>query len=236
MKRRFVGSRSPSFNEQGSFANMKRRRTLARAGAPTGRTGCRSHAGPVSRRAWAALAAVVVVALLFWAALSHRVYSRTLPVGLIDRMFGEDADEGPFALRRAAQALQRRRVHVDRLRRRPALPRTRRPALRAALMVAAFSALVEVAQKARGAHEGLLSNAFDVACGAFGGWLAVTLARALTAGDPRQPQLRRQATGVSSGLPAANASRFCAASIAMRVRVSIVALPTCGVITTSSRA
>ena len=59
-----------------------------------------------------------------------------------------------------------------------ALPRTRRPALRAALVVAAISAVIEVAQKLRGAHEGLASNIFDIACGAFGGWLAVTLARA----------------------------------------------------------
>ena len=133
----------------------------------------------MSRRAWAALAAVVVVALLFWAALSHRVYSETLPIGLIDRMFGEDADEGPFALHVVLRKLYSIAAFtvlgfvVDR-----ALPRSRRPALRAALVVAAFSAAIEIAQKARGAHEGLLSNAFDVACGALGGWLAVTLARA----------------------------------------------------------
>ncbi|HWT06350.1 MAG TPA: hypothetical protein VN224_11380 [Xanthomonadales bacterium] len=60
-----------------------------------------------------------------------------------------------------------------------ALPATRRPALRAALIVAAFSVAIEVAQKLNHAHDGLLSNAFDVACGAFGGWLAVTLARAI---------------------------------------------------------
>ena len=59
-----------------------------------------------------------------------------------------------------------------------ALPPARRPALRAALIVAAFSAAIELAQKANHAHEGAPSNAFDVACGAFGGWLAVTLARA----------------------------------------------------------
>jgi hypothetical protein len=59
-----------------------------------------------------------------------------------------------------------------------ALPHARRPALRAALIVAAVSALIEVAQKLHHAHEGLASNAFDVLCGAFGGWLAVTLARA----------------------------------------------------------
>jgi len=134
----------------------------------------------VSRRAWAALAAVAV-AVMFWAALSHRVYSETLPVGLIDRVFGEDADEGPFALHVVLRKLYSVVAFtligfvVHR-----ALPRARRPALRAALVVAGLSAVVEVAQKARGAHEGLLSNAFDVACGAFGGWLAVTLARAFS--------------------------------------------------------
>jgi len=60
-----------------------------------------------------------------------------------------------------------------------ALPPARRPALRAALIVAAFSALIEIAQKLHHAHEGLLSNAFDVLCGAFGGWLAVTIARTI---------------------------------------------------------
>lgn len=118
---------------------------------------------------------------MFWAALSHRVYSETLPVGLIDRVFGEDADEGPFALHVVLRKLYSVVAFtligfvVHR-----ALPRARRPALRAALVVAGLSAVVEVAQKARGAHEGLLSNAFDVACGAFGGWLAVTLARAFS--------------------------------------------------------
>ena len=134
----------------------------------------------MSRRAWAALAGVAV-AVMFWAALSHRVYSETLPLGLIDRVFGEDADEGPFVLRVVLRKLYSVVAFtligfiVDR-----ALPRTRRRALRAALVVAALSAIVEAAQKARGAHEGLLSNTFDVACGAFGGWLAVTLARAFT--------------------------------------------------------
>ncbi len=58
-----------------------------------------------------------------------------------------------------------------------ALPRTRRPALRAALIVAAFSAAIEVAQKLHHAREGPLSNAIDIACGALGGWIAVTATR-----------------------------------------------------------
>lgn len=121
-----------------------------------------------------------MLALVFWAALSHRVYDRTLPIALFERVFGEDVEDGPVALhvvlRKAysivAFTLLGFVVHA-------ALPRTRRPAVRAALVVAAFSAMIEVAQKVRGAHEGLTSNAFDVACGALGGWLAVTLARAL---------------------------------------------------------
>jgi uncharacterized BrkB/YihY/UPF0761 family membrane protein len=133
----------------------------------------------LNRRAWAAVAAVVVAAVAFWAALSHRVYSRTVPVGLIEHLFGED-DGGWLSLLLVLRKLYSIVaftligfiVHK-------ALPPARRPALRAALIVAALSALIEIAQKVRHAHEGLASNAFDVLCGAFGGWLAVTIARAL---------------------------------------------------------
>jgi glycopeptide antibiotics resistance protein len=60
-----------------------------------------------------------------------------------------------------------------------ALGPARRPALRAALVVAAFSVAIEVGQKLHHAREGLLSNLFDVLCGALGGWLGVSLVRAL---------------------------------------------------------
>lgn len=55
-----------------------------------------------------------------------------------------------------------------------------------ALLVAAFSACIEVAQKLGGSPEGPLSNAFDIACGAVGGvagalfwigWLRATASR-----------------------------------------------------------
>jgi uncharacterized BrkB/YihY/UPF0761 family membrane protein len=133
----------------------------------------------LSRRAWAAVAAVVIAALAFWAALSHRVYNHTLPLGLLEHLFGEDDGEWRSALivlrklySLVAFTLIGFVVHK-------ALPPARRPALRAAVIVAALSALIEVAQKLRHAHEGLASNAFDVLCGAFGGWLAVTIARAV---------------------------------------------------------
>ncbi len=52
----------------------------------------------------------------------------------------------------------------------PMLPTTSR--IRdCALLVAFFSAIIEVAQKLTGAREGLASNAFDIACGAVGGLL-----------------------------------------------------------------
>lgn len=96
-------------------------------------------------------------------------------------MFGEDENEGGAL---AVRVLLRKFYSivaftligfiVDK-----ALPHTRRPALRAALIVAAFSAVIEVAQKLHHAPEGPLSNAIDIGCGALGGWLAVTIARAL---------------------------------------------------------
>ena len=121
-----------------------------------------------------------MLAVLLWAATSHRVYSRTLPFHVLMRIFGDD-DAGTAAtlLRKlysvVAFALLGFIVHL-------ALPRIRRPELRAALIVAAFSAVIEVVQKLHGAHEGLLSNAIDIACGALGGWLGASLARAVSTG------------------------------------------------------
>ena len=116
---------------------------------------------------------MVVLAGLLWAATSHRVYHRTLPFHVLTRVFGED-DAGTVAtlLRKlysiVAFALLGVVVQL-------AMPRARRPELRAALIVAAFSAVIEVVQKLDGAHEGLLSNAIDVACGALGGWLGAAI-------------------------------------------------------------
>jgi uncharacterized BrkB/YihY/UPF0761 family membrane protein len=92
-------------------------------------------------------------------------------VGLFEHLFGEDDGEWMsvlVVLRKlysvVAFTLIGFVVHA-------ALPPARRPALRAAVVVAAFSALIEVAQKIRHAHEGLASNVFDVACGASAaGW------------------------------------------------------------------
>jgi hypothetical protein len=115
---------------------------------------------------------------MFYAAISLRVYRHTLPHVLLMHLFGEDFNEGPFSpltlLRKFYSIVAFTLIGfvVDK-----ALPATRRPALRAALIVAAFSAAIEVVQKLHGASEGPLSEAIDVACGALGGWLAVTIAR-----------------------------------------------------------
>jgi uncharacterized BrkB/YihY/UPF0761 family membrane protein len=142
-------------------------------------TGAAAAGSRLSRRAWAAVAAVVVVAFAFWAATSHRVYNRTLPAGLIEHLFGEDDGEWLSALTVLRKIYSVVAFTLIGFVVNAALPPVRRPALRAALVVAAFSALIEIAQKLHHAHEGLASNAFDVACGAFGGWLAVMLGRAI---------------------------------------------------------
>lgn len=100
---------------------------------------------------------------------------------MLIHIFGEDFNEGPLS----ALVLLRKFYSivgfavigfvVDK-----ALLPARRPALRAALIVAAFSAAIEVVQKLHGASEGLLSEAIDIACGALGGYLAVTISRAFS--------------------------------------------------------
>ncbi len=49
----------------------------------------------------------------------------------------------------------------------------------ASAAVAASSGLIEMLQFAHGSREGLLWSAFDVACGAVGGWMGAALNRAL---------------------------------------------------------
>ena len=118
--------------------------------------------------------------MLLLAALSKGVYWRSEPHRLLRHVFGEDYSAGPYSvvvlLRKFYSIIAFGLIGfvVDQ-----ALPRIRRRALRAALIVAGFSALIEVAQKLQGAPEGIISEAIDIACGALGGWLAVTISRAL---------------------------------------------------------
>lgn len=123
-----------------------------------------------------------------YAATSRRVYAHTLPTALIERIFGENADGGAFAIDRILRKLYSIVAftligfvfHQ-------ALPPSRHPALRAALMVGAFSLVIEIVQKLHHAREGPLSNLIDIACGALGGWLAVTITENVKNRRPMSP-------------------------------------------------
>lgn len=125
-------------------------------------------------------------AVLLYAGTSHSVFLHTLPHRLITRVFGDDAGETwwspQFYIRKsysvAAFMLMGGVVHL-------ALPPSRRAVARGALIVACFSALIEVLQKLHGAREGLLWSAFDVGCGAAGGALGVIIVQALARCRPR---------------------------------------------------
>jgi hypothetical protein len=141
---------------------MKRHITLARCG-------------------WIALAGAALVGFL-WAATTQAVYMHTSPSGLAERIFGEEAARVPhkpwlslhIVLRKAYSIVAFAIVGfvVDK-----ALPPIRRRGLRAALIVAAFSAVIEVVQVMHHSPEGFASNLFDIGCGAFGGWIAISLRR-----------------------------------------------------------
>lgn len=134
----------------------------------------------ISRTGWAGLAILVLVFML-WLAVSRHVYHSTLPQGLLDRFFDDDdADTVRVILRKAYSVIAFAVVgfFADK-----SLRRRGNRTLRAMLAVAAFSTLIELAQYLHGTREGLVSNAFDIACGALGGWLGVVIARVL--GDRR---------------------------------------------------
>lgn len=119
-----------------------------------------------SRRAWIAVA-VVTAAALFWAATSNEVYDLTSPPALswhvlLRKVYSVVA----FALVG---------VTVDQ-----AFGPSRQPVARATLLVAGYSAAIEVVQWIDGSHEGLGWNAFDVLCGAAGGALGTLALRART--------------------------------------------------------
>jgi hypothetical protein len=117
----------------------------------------------IPRRVWIALALAAVI-VFFWAATSDVVYETTSPSSLSFHVWLRKAYSiVAFALVgfTADKALG---------------PSARRP-LRAALLVAAYSAVIEYAQWALGSKEGLGWNAIDVVCGAVGGWLGVVTER-----------------------------------------------------------
>jgi hypothetical protein len=121
------------------------------------------EAPPASRRLWQILASVIA-AILFWMATSDAVYESTSP-----REFS-----GHVVLRKAYSIAAFALVGFTADK---ALGASTRPIGRAALLVAIYSAAIEIAQSALGSNEGLGWNAFDVGCGAVGGALGVMIAR-----------------------------------------------------------
>jgi hypothetical protein len=112
---------------------------------------------------WIAVATVVAAAM-FWLATSEVVYELTSP----------PAWSWHVAFRKAYSIVAFALVAFTADK---ALGPSARPALRAAVLVAAYSGAIEIAQAWRGSQEGLRWNAIDVLCGAAGGWLGVTAER-----------------------------------------------------------
>ena len=120
---------------------------------------------------------MAVAAALFWAATSNEVYDLTSPPAFSFHVLLRKA----YSI--AAFALVG--FTADK-----ALGPSAKAALRAALAVAAYSAAIEVAQAARGSHEGVAWNVVDVLCGAAGGWLGV-VARRIRRSRSRAARARR---------------------------------------------
>jgi hypothetical protein len=115
-----------------------------------------------SRWVWIAVA-VVTAAVLFWAATSDVVYDVTSPPSFSWHvLLRKSYSIAAFALVGFT---------ADK-----ALGPNARAALRGAVLVALYSAAIEVVL-AFHSHEGPFWNAVDVVCGAAGGWLGVVAGR-----------------------------------------------------------
>jgi len=115
------------------------------------------------RRLWT-IVALAVAAVLFWAATNNEVYDLTSPPAFSWHVLARKA----YSI--VAFALVG--FTADK-----ALGPSARPALRAAVLVALYSAAIEVVQFLDGSQEGLGWNAVDVLCGAAGGWLGALVSR-----------------------------------------------------------
>ncbi len=110
---------------------------------------------------WTLLLAVVG-AVLFAVALSNEAYEATSPSSFAWHvLLRKTYSVGAFAL-------------VGYLLRRALQEHGRNDAFPTCIWgVAAYSAVIEIGQDLTGSHEGFISNAFDVLCGALGGFVAV---------------------------------------------------------------
>jgi hypothetical protein len=122
-----------------------------------------SPASRSARRIWG-VAAVAIAAALFWAATSNEVYEVTSP----------SAFSFHVLLRKAYSIAAFALVGFTA---RKALGASALTPPRGALLVAAYSAAIEIVQAINGSHEGIAWNVADVLCGAAGGWLGVVANR-----------------------------------------------------------
>ncbi|HYZ15241.1 MAG TPA: hypothetical protein VE591_02525 [Candidatus Acidoferrum sp.] len=117
----------------------------------------------MSRRTWTVVA-LVAAAVLFWAATNNEVYDLTSPPEL----------SWHVALRKAYSVVA---FAVVGLTFDKALGPSRHSIWRATLVVALYSAAIELVQWIDGSQEGLGWNTFDVLCGALGGALGTLALR-----------------------------------------------------------
>ncbi|MDB5041475.1 MAG: hypothetical protein JWN27_2201 [Candidatus Eremiobacteraeota bacterium] len=129
--------------------------------------------------------AVVVAAGFFLLALSGEAYHETSPAHVATTIFGSGAGRlgDPFGI--SLHVVLRKAYSIAAfalvgLTAELALPPSGRPALRMALLVAAYSGAIEYEQYVRGSEEGPWWNAIDVACGAIGGWIGGWIASRFT--------------------------------------------------------
>jgi hypothetical protein len=116
---------------------------------------------PRARAVWIAVAAILAAAL-FWLATSDAVYEITSPPKFSLHV----------AFRKAYSIVAFAAVGFTADK---ALGPAARPALRAALLVSAYSGAIEIAQARLGSLEGPLWNAIDILCGAAGGWFGIVV-------------------------------------------------------------
>jgi hypothetical protein len=135
-----------------------------------------------TKRAFWIVAALVVATVFFIVALSADVYEDTSPAHLASRLFGGGTARfgRPFGI--SLHIVVRKFYSVVAFAivgwtAQRALPPSARPALRMTLLVGLYSAAIEYGQWREGSTEGLRWNAFDVACGALGGYLAIVVDR-----------------------------------------------------------
>jgi len=128
--------------------------------------------------------AILVATAFFIVALRADVYEGTSPPHLAARLFGETGARMGRPLGLSLHIVIRKLYSVVAFAivgwtAQRALPPSSRPALRMTLLVALYSAAIEYGQWREGSTEGLRWNAFDVACGALGGFLAIAGDRAI---------------------------------------------------------